>query len=102
MVGADVELALMTHGVQQRQALLSRCPKFSLRKRSSTEKNHCQKRGRSGSIHPHAGTVDMELRSGVEFFHARGAMEWHGQLKPHNHDPRPHRIGHLRRGLDRD
>lgn len=67
-----------------------------------SEKNHCQNGDISGTIWTHAGTVDMELRSGVEFFHARGAMEWHGQHKPHNHDTRPHRTGHLRRGLDRD
>jgi len=102
MAGTDVEHALITHGIQQRQALLSRCRKFSLRKRSSTENNHCQTDGVPGMIWSHAGTVDMELRSGVEFFHARGAMEWHGQHKPHNHDTRPHHAGYHGRGLDRD
>jgi hypothetical protein len=44
-------------------------------------KKHCQSEGISGNIWTHAGTVDMELRIGVELLHARGAMEWHGQPK---------------------
>lgn len=33
------------------------------------------------TIRSHAGTVDMELRVGVELFHTRGAVERHGQPK---------------------
>jgi hypothetical protein len=50
MDGADVELALMTHGIPQREALLRLCHNFYLRKLSSREKNHCQTEGISGKL----------------------------------------------------
>ncbi len=47
----------------------------------TTPKKDCQTLGISRKIWTHADTVDMELRFGVELFHARGAMEWLGQRK---------------------
>jgi hypothetical protein len=63
-------------GSSQPEALLRRCHNFHLRKPASPEKTIAKTAPVPAKIWTHAATVDMELRFGVELFHARGAMEW--------------------------
>jgi hypothetical protein len=50
MDGADVELALMTHGIPQREALLSRCHHFHLSHILFAAKKNCQSEGVSRKL----------------------------------------------------